>query len=130
MTEFTPHPVYLHNHNAMVSALEDKAKGYSGNLKDILLTAAHIISEYGKEKPFQQHIIEHAHMFAAVGYEDAAKLADEMDASEVAEAIRAKSIEDPEEYKATDKMLGKDKSSRTPKIENGMSKFCGRPFEG
>jgi hypothetical protein len=69
------HPIWEREHGALCDALRNFSKGYTGKLKSALLTAAHVIHQYGTDKPFVKHVEEHAYMYAAVGAQAAHNLA-------------------------------------------------------
>lgn len=94
------HPILLRDSEGLAQALERRARGYSGMLKTELLTAAHVIREYGKEKPFQQHVTDHATVLWNMAIEDAAQVADSaigqaMNGDAIAAAIRNLSEKPP-----------------------------------
>ena len=69
--------------------LRSRAKGYSGAFRELLENAAYTIEQYQTEKPFEACIQEYAFLFTGIGFEEAAWIADSMNAPEVAAAIRA-----------------------------------------
>lgn len=72
----------------VADALAIRAKGYDGPLRRLLRRAAEIITEYQKERPFDDLLTEHAAALALVGYRDAIEVALKMGAIDVAAAIR------------------------------------------
>ncbi len=72
----------------IVLSLLDRAKGYSGEFRQLLEDAANLIKEYQKKKPFETCMKEYSAFFIQGGMERAARIADGIN-PEVAAAIRA-----------------------------------------
>ena len=80
------HPSYV------VGELNDRAKGYSGTFRRLLLAAAALIRGYEEAYPFRHCVSQWQHAFVHAGARMAADVATEMDCPEVAKTILSREI--------------------------------------
>jgi len=89
----------------IASQLADRAKGYTGDFRNLLLAAASVIRSYQEAYPFKHCVAQWEHAYVLAGIEMSARVAEELNSPEIAKTIRDRPVTAEDINSATNRIM-------------------------